>query len=349
MNARFLQVPLAWKLAGANALIALTAWAAVFLGHDPNMSSGRMLTVLSIALLGGLLVNLVLVTIALRPIRELEETVRRIWRGESRVRVPRSPVGDPDLDQVGETVNALLDHLDEDRERMHSLATEIIRTEDRERARVGSELTDSIAQGLAAVTYHLTAVEGACSDPEAAARIRAIRLDVGEILDQVDVLSHTVHPRVLNDLGLYSGLRHLARTVARGSTEIDVELSSGTERDLRGIGIETASVLYRVAQEAIQNALRHSGANRVVVSAGAQNGRVNLRVDDTGSGFDLAEAQRRRPGMGLFTMRERVALMNGDFSVETAPGSGTSVRASIPVEGSSTHNHAASHAAATAS
>jgi signal transduction histidine kinase len=59
---------------------------------------------------------------------------------------------------------------------------------------------------------------------------------------------------------------------------------------------------------------------------------VRLRVDDTGAGFDLAEAQRRRPGMGLFTMRERVALVNGEFSVETTPGKGTSVRVSIPVE-----------------
>jgi signal transduction histidine kinase len=262
----------------------------------------------------------------------LERTVWRIWHGDSSARVPRSPVGDAELDQIGTTVNALLDHLDQDRSRMHSLATEVIRAEDRERARVGRELHDSIAQALAAVTYQLTAAEGSCKDPEANERIRAIRVQVGEVLDQVDVLSHTVHPRVLNDLGLLAGLRHLARTVSAGPTRVEVAVTEGNEQDLRGLGLETAAVLYRVAQEAIQNALRHARPDRIQVAVGAADGRVRLRVDDTGTGFDLAEAQRRRPGMGLFTMRERVALVNGEFAIETAPGKGTSVRASIPVE-----------------
>lgn len=332
MQSRILQVPLAAKLAGANLVIAVLAWVAVFADRGSHPGAGRMLAVLTGALVVGLVVNLTLVAIALRPIRALERTVWRIWHGDSGARVPSSAVADAELDQIGVTVNALLDHLEQDRSRMHGLATEVIRAEDRERARVGRELHDSIAQALAAVTYQLTAAEGTCKDPAAGEHIRAIRVQVGEILDQVDVLSHSVHPRVLNDLGLLAGLRHLARTVVAGSTRIEVAVTDGDESDLRGLGLETAAVLYRVAQEAIQNALRHAEADRIQVAVGASDGRVSLRVDDTGHGFDLAEAQARRPGMGLFTMRERVALVNGEFSVTTAPGKGTSVRASIPVE-----------------
>jgi signal transduction histidine kinase len=332
MQSRILQVPLAAKLVGANALIALLALAAVFVDRGANPGAGRMLVVLGIALAIGLAVNLTLVAIALRPIQTLEAMAWRIWHGDSQARVPHSPVADAQLHQLGDTLNALLDHLDQDRARMHGLASEVIRAEDRERARIGRELHDSIAQALAGVTYQLTAAETACKDGSASEKIRAIRVQVGEILDQVDVLSHTVHPRVLNDLGLVAGLRHLARTVTTGPTTVEVVITEGTEDDLRGLGLETAAVLYRVTQEALQNALRHSRAAKILVAVGAAAGRVRLRVDDTGTGFDLAEAQRRRPGMGLFTMRERVALVNGEFAVETAPGKGTSVRVSIPVE-----------------
>jgi signal transduction histidine kinase len=240
-------------------------------------------------------------------------------------------VGDPRLDQVGGTLNALLDHLNQDRERMHGLASEVIRAQDGERARIGRELHESIAQSLAAVTYQLTAAENDSGDPTMAARLRAIRVMATQVLDEVDMLSHTVHPRVLNDLGLLPGLRHLARTVADDKHAIEVRLTEGREADFRGLGIETASVLYRVAQEAIQNAMRHAEARRIEISVGAGDDAVSLEVTDDGIGFSVDEATKRRPGMGLFTMRERVGLVRGEFTVQSVRGKGTSVRVKIPV------------------
>jgi signal transduction histidine kinase len=330
--AQFLRVPLAIKLVGANVAIAVIAWGAVFLDHQAGSPTERMLIALAGALVAGIAVNLALVMLALRPIRDLERTAYRIWHGDAQARVPRSAVGDRDLDQIGGTLNALLDHLEQDRTRMHGLATEVIRAEDRERARIGRELHDSIAQALAAVTYQLSAAETDSRDPSMAGRLRTIRVLAGQVLDEIDVLSHTVHPRVLNDLGLLAGLRHLARTSANGSHPIEVLVTDGSEDAFRGLGMETAAVLYRVAQEALQNAMRHSKARRIEIILGASDGDVIMRVVDDGSGFDLAEARTRRPGMGLFTMGERVSLVRGEFAVDTGPGKGTTVRVRIPIE-----------------
>lgn len=329
---RVLRVPLFVKLLGANALIALIALAATWGGQRANVSGDRAMLIVGGAILAGMIANLVLVSLALRPIRDLERTAWRIWHGDPRARVPRSPVSDPELDKVGGTLNALLDHLEQDRTRMHALATEVIRAEDRERARIGRELHDSIAQGIAAVTYQLAAAEADARDAAAGARIRAIRILAGQVLDEVELLSHTVHPRVLNDLGLLAGLRHLARTSTTPTTSVEVLVTEGNDDAFRGIGMETAAALYRVAQEALQNAIRHAHAKRVEVIVGAGENELTLRVVDDGTGFDVAEARARRPGMGLFTMSERVGLVRGSFSVETAPGRGTTVKASIPVE-----------------
>jgi signal transduction histidine kinase len=92
-----------------------------------------------------------------------------------------------------------------------------------------------------------------------------------------------------------------------------------------------ASVLYRVAHEAVTNALRHGSPHRVDVRLDVEPGVVTLNVADDGRGFDVAEAEARRPGMGLFTMRERVALLDGQFEVRTRPGGGTCIRATIPL------------------
>lgn len=324
-----LRVPLPVKLIGANLLIAVLAWGALFVGPR---DSERLLVSLGVGLLAGVLANLALVTLALRPIRDLQRTVWHIWHGDPAARVPTSPIGDPKLDQVGVTVNALLDHLEQDRGRLHALATEVIRAEDRERARIGRELHDSIAQQLAALTYQMTAMETDCENPMVAARLRALRVQTGQVLDEVDMLSHTVHPRVLNDLGLLAGLRHLARTVGGASHQIEVLVTSGSESDFRGLGMETGAVLYRVAQEALQNALRHAKASRIRIIIGAEDSDVTMRVEDDGVGFELGEAQARRPGMGLFTMRERVGLVRGECVVDTAPGKGTTVRVRIPIE-----------------
>ena len=116
-------------------------------------------------------------------------------------------------------------------------------------------------------------------------------------------LSHTVHPAVLDDLGLEAALRKLARDSSHGNgIDIDVDARSASRR----LPANVEAVLYRVAQEAVRNATRHASPRRIRISLFRSRPSVTLEVHDDGSGFDLAEAERRRRGMGLLSMRERV-------------------------------------------
>jgi two-component system, NarL family, sensor histidine kinase UhpB len=322
-----LRVPLAAKLLGANLLVAVLAWGAAYTMSRTPAASWRVLMVVTAALVAGLVANLVLVVIALRPIRDLERTATRILRGDLDTRVPASPVADAELEQVGGTLNYLLAALARDRARVRALATEVVRTGDRERARLGRELHDSVAQSIAALRYQLIAIEHEAS-PELTAKVEALRGAAGEVLEQVRLLSHTVHPQILDDLGLVPALRHLART-ARGDAVVSIELLSDPAV-LRDVPPDAAAALYRMAQEAVTNALRHATAAHIVVRVERRGAEVVLEIADDGRGFDPAVVEGPGRALGLFTMRERIALAGGVCEVDSAPGRGTVVRARVP-------------------
>jgi signal transduction histidine kinase len=92
-----------------------------------------------------------------------------------------------------------------------------------------------------------------------------------------------------------------------------------------------ASTLYRVAQEAVGNAIRHARTNSISITLSVHNGEAELEIADNGVGFIPEEVERRRPGMGLFTMRERAALVGGHLTLQTGAGQGTRVVARVPI------------------
>jgi len=322
-----LRAPLVAKIAGANAVIALAAGGVTLVAHGTHPGAAWMLTTGLGALLVSVLVNLVLVHLALRPLGALERTAERVWRGDLGARVPSSPLADRDMARVGRTINLLLDSLNDDRARMGRLAAQVISAQDGERSRIARELHDSTAQTLAGLMFQLSA---AARDAEPAQRERLDGLKdmAAAALEEVRTLSHTVYPRVLDDLGLVAALEWLARR-ARERGVLDVSVKA------EGVGGDVphaaASVLYGVAQEALRNAERHSDAAAVEIELRGGPGTMTIEVADDGCGFEVAEAEKRRPGMGLFTMRERVALVEGRLTVDSALGAGTRVVATVPL------------------
>ena len=113
-----------------------------------------------------------------------------------------SPIADPDVARVGTTINALLDELNAERTRLRQLASEIIHAGDRERATLARELHDSTAQRLAAMLYQLSAAARDIPDDKVSDRLLGIREIAGDVLEEVRTIAHTVHPAVLDDLGL---------------------------------------------------------------------------------------------------------------------------------------------------
>jgi signal transduction histidine kinase len=331
-----LGVPLLAKIAGANALIVIIALAISIGLHDMNRPGITLASVMLVALVISLLVNLVLVHAALRPIRDLENTAHRVWGGDMQARVPPSLVADRDMKRVGRTVNLLLDALTSDRARMRRLASLVITAQDEERSRIARELHDSTAQSLTAIVLQLSAAARDARAPEIAARLTDVKDMAGMALEEVRTLSHRVHPRVLDDLGLVAAVRWLARQ-ARESSNVDITVDA--LGDAEHIPPQVASVLYRVAQEALTNAVRHASPSTVAITVRADAHLATLEVADDGRGFDIAEAEARRPGMGLFSMRERVSLVDGRLELGSSPGTGTRVTATIPLTNGTPFSH----------
>jgi signal transduction histidine kinase len=323
-----LRLPLVFKLIGANLVICLATIAAVMATHGTTLADSRVVTLLIGALLIAQIVNSVLVIVALRPIRSLDEVASRVLSGDASARVPYSPLADRDVARTGHALNQLLDELMQERDRIRRLATQVIRAREEERARIARELHDATAQTMAGVVLHLSAVERACPDEELATKLHDIRDAAAGALEEVRTLSHTIYPRVLEDLGLPAALDWLARqTRETSSLEVGVALR-GSGR----IPPTVAAALYRVAQESLLNARRHSSATTVELRLDIEPRHVELEVEDNGIGFIARDAEARRPGMGIFAMREHIALSNGVLDIDSAPGRGCCIRARVPLE-----------------
>jgi signal transduction histidine kinase len=198
-----------------------------------------------------------------------------------------------------------------------------------ERRRFTRELHDETLQGLGALRLALSAARR-LEDPERwkAALTEAIAELDTEIASLRGIIAD-VRPASLDELGVQAALEALAdRTRARGveiALDVDLDYESGRAATRHDPELETA--LYRVVQEAVNNAVKHAGADDVSVAVKETGDVVTVRVRDEGHGFDPAEQPR---GYGLVGMRERVESLGGSLVVESAPGSGTTVTVRLP-------------------
>lgn len=323
---RVFRVPLSGKLLGANLLVAVIALAALFIARSPEESLTESLVVSVSAVLFSIVANIALVTVALRPLRELERTAQRVWAGDLSVRARPTHTEDPDLGRVRSAINLLLDGMHHDRARMRRLALHAITVGDRERARVGRELHESSAQYLAGLTLELAAMARDAKDEEQRVQLQRMQQMAQQVMEQVRTLSETLHPRVLDDLGLAPALQHLARKTTATGIDTTADTAGADAR----IPPHVASVLYDVAREAVANAARHAAPAHVEVHLTTDRGQARLDVRDDGHGMDVGAAERG--GFGLFSMRERVALVNGTFELESRPGDGTRVVATVALD-----------------
>jgi two-component system, NarL family, sensor histidine kinase UhpB len=231
---------------------------------------------------------------------------------------PRSAEGQV----MARAFNAMLDRLESAR---HQAARTALAAQEAERLRVARELHDEIGQTLTAVT--IQAERAADGDPALLPdALRGVAGAVGETLDEVRRIARELRPEALEDLGLVNALIAL-------SARVDAQMGPRVKRELQGtlppLSAEVELVLYRIAQESLTNALRHSDAGSVTVSLEANADSVTLRVADDGTGMP---EQLPAATAGIAGMRERALLVGGRFTIDSRPGQGTEVRLSIPVD-----------------
>jgi len=319
-----LDAPLLHKLVVADLVINVAAFYVV--SSAPQQYANEIMLA---SLFVTMTLNALLVYWALLPLRVLESTAREVSAGDLAARVPRSAAADRNIARIGATLNRLLDGVTADRLRMRALAAEVISAGDQERAHIARELHDSTAQQLSALEMLVTSsLREAPPAGPLHERLGVMREIVVESLAEVRTLSHNVHPRVLDDLGPVAALEALARRV-REQSGVETRVVSNVRGALPS---PVASVFYRVAQEAVRNAVRHGAPEDVRISLVTEGDDLGvLEVADDGRGFDVEEAERSRHGMGLFVMRERMALIDGRLEIVSAPGQGTVVRARAPL------------------
>jgi signal transduction histidine kinase len=213
------------------------------------------------------------------------------------------------------------------------LLKQVMSAREEEQRRIARDLHDGIGQSLTSLLLGLRAAAEVPTFEEARARLGELRGITASLLDEVRRLAQGLRPSVLDDLGLAAVLERYAAdyTQAHGIV-VDVY---APDLALARLPAEVETALYRIAQETLTNVLKHAAAKAVSLVVRRESSGVHLTVEDDGRGFDhdaLHQAPGAGKGLGLLDIRERAALLNGSVTLESRPGSGTTLHVCIPLK-----------------
>jgi PAS domain S-box-containing protein len=215
-------------------------------------------------------------------------------------------------------------------EQNHDLAGRLIAVQEQERTRIARDLHDDVSQQVASVAILLSALKRKLGkrdvEPEIDVTLTTLQQATSLLADAIRNLSHELHPSILKHVGLVEILRrHCGEIAARHHLDVNFSAEDG----FGSLNPDVALCLFRVAQEALANAVRHARARTVRVELKPIPGAIQLQVEDDGIGFVVSE--RIGSGLGLRSIDERVRLNRGHVAVESRPGTGTRLVVSIPL------------------
>ena len=328
----FLRVPLYHKIVVSNslfvALVALFATALTFRSANSGPLTAGFVTaavLVAVVLMAG--ANAILVRLALSAVRPVEDTARRVEKGDLDARCDPSPLADDDLLRLTHVFNEMLDRLEEGRIRQRQLAVMVLEAEERERMWLAKQLYDDTAQVLSATLLHLRAAARS-SELTGTEALEPIRSDIVNALEGIRRIARRLRPPELYELGLSAAVAAHARSLSEvGGLPIECTVEPVDP----ALPDESRLALYRVIQEALNNAVRHADADCVEVRIFRDRGLVVAEVSDDGKGFDTSVAPESPSGsFGLVGIKERAAYMGGIVHVRSRPGHGTCIRVEIP-------------------
>jgi two-component system sensor histidine kinase UhpB len=301
------------------ALVCAAALAAALLAGLDLSETALVVLVIAFAAALSLAVNLAVLRRRFTPLERLIEEMEKVDLSRPGANVP------PSIDGRGETAEVeriemaflrMMRRLEAERRRTSSAA---LRAQEEERARVARDLHDEVNQALTGVLLRLEAAREH-APPELEGELAETRTLADQAMEELLSLARQLRPTALDDLGLKAAV---GGQVADFGRHGEVAASFEPEGDFSDLDDDVQLVVYRVAQGALANAARHSGATSVRVSLRRRDGGVELTVADDGKGFAFAEAEG---GLGIAGMRERALLVGGDLDIESRPGEGTTVR-----------------------
>ncbi len=241
---------------------------------------------------------------------------------------------------MADTISDRTGDLENRTEEVRLLLARVEGQREEERTRVARELHDELGQGVTGLGMALYLLERRLGelDGPAAAMMADMRSLLAELSEGMRRIIADLRPSVLDRLGLPQALARLAvESGERSGARVEFSCPRPEEIELPD---EPKTALYRIAKEALTNALLHSGTARVRISLAASGGRTILEVEDEGSGFEPSPGPTKETrSFGIIGMRERCRALGGEFFLRSSPGAGTLVRASLPLSGRSPDAH----------
>jgi two-component system, NarL family, sensor histidine kinase UhpB len=265
-----------------------------------------------------------------QPLKEFQKAVESIHGGLSPSIVARSD-SDPTIGGVIRSVRDAIDRL-EDESLLHT--TQLLNSIEGERQRIGRELHDQTSQTLATALINLKLADSAVGShsPDAHKKLALVKQLIEHSLEQIKICVYDLRPVMLDDLGLVPTLRwHIKSHLAGTALVIAADFEDAVIR--APLSIETT--LYRIAQEALANVVRHAQATRVSIRLEIKSAYAALEISDNGLGFnpdrEIRSAKNGGGGLGLRTIRERVKLAKGTLNIESGKGMGTQINVVLPI------------------
>jgi signal transduction histidine kinase len=325
--------------------LPLLLWAAIRFG--PRGSSSALLVVSVVQIWGAihglgpfatqsaemsaLSVQLFLILASL-PLMLLAASIKERERAQDVVsqKQVRLEVALDDAQRASQALSESQEKLRVSHNQIRKLLGRLINVQEAERRRISRELHDDLNQKIATLSMSISRLKKnvPMQDGKMIAELEQLRQTANDLTNEVRRLSHQLHPAVLEHLGLVTALEsYIAGFTDEERINVQLTADIGDER----IPFQTSICLYRVAVEALRNVARHSGAESAAVSLIRSSGNWELRVSDSGKGFDV-ETLAQAGGLGLISVEERLRLLQGSWEICSAPEHGTTLVARVPLE-----------------
>jgi signal transduction histidine kinase len=233
-------------------------------------------------------------------------------------------------DSLGWQVAAELTSLRERQRQHESMTGRLLQTQEEERKRISRALHDDLSQKVALLAFDTSNLVLATpsSREELTKSLSNLQIRTAGLATDIRKIAHQLHPSILDDIGLGAALRELCHEFSeREAFEVVFEEKTLLKGNLP---MDVASCLYRVAQEALHNVVKHAQASQVWLTVSGSPDKVFLCIRDNGVGFD-SEATASRHGLGVISMEERARLVQGDLCIQSQPGQGTTLIVSVPL------------------
>jgi PAS domain S-box-containing protein len=229
--------------------------------------------------------------------------------------------------------------LQKSRRELRALAGRLLLAQEEERKRISRELHDDLSQKVALLAFDTSSLVATppSSHEEMKQSLCNLQARIAALGTDVRQIAHQLHPSILEDLGLAAALRELCEEFSSRTT---VEASFEEQGLTEALPLDVASCLYRVAQEALHNVQKHArGASHVRLTVRRKPECIHLYIEDDGVGLS-SDAGSPSPGLGIISMKERVRLVQGEFSIRSEQGKGTAVAVCVPLPRRNNEAHA---------